>query len=151
MTYEWGYTYGPPMAVSPIRPVRNVVEYARTEIPAEKIFLGISNYGYDFVLPYVQGVSMAKSLSTVEATELAVDNHAEIFFDADAQAPYFTYSKDGRQHIVWFEDARSLDARLRLLPEYGLRGALYWNLMRPNPQNLVLINTLINLQSYNLF
>ena len=32
MTYEWGYSGGPPMAVSPIGPVRKVLEYAVTEI-----------------------------------------------------------------------------------------------------------------------
>ena len=31
MTYEWGYTYGPPMAVAPLPNVRQVVEYALTE------------------------------------------------------------------------------------------------------------------------
>ena len=36
MTYEWGYTYGPPMAVAPLNRVREVVEYAVTEIPTEK-------------------------------------------------------------------------------------------------------------------
>ena len=51
MTYEWGYTYGPPMAVAPIHKVREVVEYALTRIPAEKINLGIPNYGYDWPLP----------------------------------------------------------------------------------------------------
>lgn len=40
MTYEWGYSGGPPMAVSPIGPVRAVVEYALTEMPAEKFYLG---------------------------------------------------------------------------------------------------------------
>ncbi len=47
MTYEWGYSQGPPMAVAPIHMVRRVVEYAVTEIPREKISLGIPNYGYD--------------------------------------------------------------------------------------------------------
>ena len=51
MTYEWGYTYGPPMAVAPINQVRRVVDYALTEIPAEKMNLGIPNYGYDWPLP----------------------------------------------------------------------------------------------------
>ena len=45
MTYEWGYTYGPPLAVAPIPNVRAVLDYAITEIPAEKIFLGVPNYG----------------------------------------------------------------------------------------------------------
>ncbi len=41
MTYEWGYTYGPPMAVSPINQVRKVLDYAVSEIPREKILMGI--------------------------------------------------------------------------------------------------------------
>ena len=151
MTYEWGYTYGPPMAVSPIQPVRNVIEYALTRIPAEKIFLGVSNYGYDFTLPFVQGLSMARSLSVAEAFLLAGDVGAEIQYDETVQAPFFRYTSDGVEHVVWFEDARSLDARLRLLPEYGLRGALYWNFMRPNPQNLVLLNNLLYPRVLNLF
>ena len=40
MTYEWGYTYGPPMAVAPLNKVRKVVEYAVTVIPPDKIHLG---------------------------------------------------------------------------------------------------------------
>ncbi len=151
MTYEWGYTYGPPMAVSPIQPVRNVIEYALTRIPAEKIFLGVSNYGYDFTLPFVQGLSMARSLSVAEAFLLAGDVGAEIQYDETVQAPFFRYTSDGTEHVVWFEDVRSLDTRLRLLPEYGLRGALYWNFMRPNPQNLALLNNLFYPRVLNLF
>src|SRR5690606_33705187 len=48
MTYEWGYSGGPPMAVSPIGPVRQVLEYAITEIPPEKIMMGQNLYGYDW-------------------------------------------------------------------------------------------------------
>ena len=142
MTYEWGYTYGPPMAVSPLQPVRKVVEYALTRIPAEKIFLGISNYGYNFTLPYVQGLSEADSLSVEEAIRLAGEKGAEIQYDNTVEAPFFVYTESGEEHRVWFEDARSLSARLRLLPEYGLRGALYWNFDRPNPQNLALLDLL---------
>lgn len=39
MTYEWGYTYGPPQAVSPLPNVRAVLDYAVSEIPREKIFM----------------------------------------------------------------------------------------------------------------
>lgn len=151
MTYEWGYTYGPPMAVSPIQPVRRVVEYALTRIPAGKIFLGISNYGYNFTLPYVQGLSEAESLSVEEAIRLAGEKGAEIRYDGTVEAPFFVYTENGEEHRVWFEDARSLSARLRLLPEYGLRGALYWNFDRPNPQNLALLNQLLYPTSFNLW
>ena len=152
MTYEWGYTYGPPMAVSPIKPVREVVDYALTRIPAEKILLGISNYGYDFTLPYVQGVSRANSVSTRQAFTLASQNGAEIFFDETVLAPYFDYTAaDGNAHRVWFEDVRSISARLRLMAEKTLRGALWWNLNRENNQSLIAINDLINLKPLLLF
>ncbi len=150
MTYEWGYTYGPPMAVSPILPVENVVRYATERIEPKKIFLGISNYGYDFVLPYIQGVSQARSLSTREAFLLAAERNAEIVFDEKSQAPYFEYYEGENRHIVWFEDGRSIASRLELMAKYGLKGALYWNLNRPNNQNLVVINGLINPKKFEL-
>ncbi len=61
MTYEWGYTYGPPMAVAPVNKVREVVEYAVTRIEPSRIDLGIPNYGYDWTLPFVQGSSRPPS------------------------------------------------------------------------------------------
>lgn len=148
MTYEWGYTYGPPMAVAPIGNVRRVLNYALTEMPPEKIFLGIPNYGYDWPLPFEQGRTRAQSISNQEAVEIAVRYGAEIQFDEQAQTPFFRYTaEDGVIHEVWFEDARSMSAKLRLISEYGLHGAGYWNLMRPYSQGWVLLNALYDVQT----
>lgn len=131
MTYEWGYTYGPPMAVAPLQQVRRVVEYAVTEIAPEKIDLGIPNYGYDWVLPYERGVTRAETINNVQAVRIAIAQGAEIFFDPIAESPYFRYtSENGIAHEVWFEDVRSLDAKFGLLREYGLRGCGYWQIMQ---------------------
>lgn len=72
MTYEWGYTAGPPMAVAPLPNVRAVLDYAVTELPAEKLLLGVPNYGYDWPLPFVQGQTRAKSISNQQAIDLAL-------------------------------------------------------------------------------
>ena len=147
MTYEWGYTYGPPLAVAPLPNVRRVVEYALTEIPAEKILLGIPNYGYDWTLPYVRGESRATSISNQYAVTLAGDNNAEIQYDPTAQAPFFRYTDPaGREHEVWFEDARSIRAKLSLLSRYNLAGVGYWNLIRPFPQNWLVLNSMFVLE-----
>lgn len=130
MTYEWGYTYGPPMAVAPIFQVRKVVDYAITEIPVEKIRLGIPNYGYDWKLPYERGVTKARTIGNIEAVEIAAAQGAEILFDEQAKAPYFYYEEDGIWHEVWFEDVRSLNAKFELIKEYDLNGAGYWQIMR---------------------
>lgn len=140
MTYEWGYAYGPPMAVAPINQVRRVVEYALTEIPAEKISLGIPNYGYDWALPYVRGGLRATTIGNVEAVQIAGQNGAVIEYDEVAQAPFFFYYNGGVQHVVWFEDVRSMDAKFGLIEEYNLRGAGYWTIMQWFQANWTLLS-----------
>lgn len=139
MTYEWGYTYGPPMAVAPINKVRQVVDYAITRIPEEKINLGIPNYGYDWPLPYERGVTKARTISNTEAVQIAIANDAVIQFDQVAMSPYFTYVRDGITHEVWFEDVRSLREKFSLIQEYNLRGAGYWQIMNLFRANWLLL------------
>ncbi len=140
MTYEWGYTYGPPMAVAPINKVREVVDYAVTRIPAEKIDLGIPNYGYDWPLPFERGVTRAKTIGNIEAIQIAIENDAEILFDEAAMSPYFNYTRNGVQHEVWFEDVRSLKEKFRVIEDYGLRGAGYWQIMQLFRANWLLLS-----------
>lgn len=130
MTYEWGYKYGPNMAVAPLNQVRRVVDYAVTEIPAAKINLGIPNYGYDWPLPFVQGITAAATIGNVEAVQIAIRTGSVIEFDETAASPFFRYLQDGISHEVWFEDVRSIQAKFDLIKGYGLQGAGYWQLMR---------------------
>lgn len=139
MTYEWGYSGGPAMAVSPINPVREVIEYALTEMPASKIMMGQNLYGYDWTLPFVEG-TIAKAVSPQQAIRLALEHNVPIQYDYRAQAPFFHYTdKEGKRHEVWFEDARSIQAKFDLIRELNLRGISYWKLGLSFPQNWLLI------------
>ena len=130
MTYEWGYTYGPPMAVAPINEVERVLKYAVSVIPSRKILMGMPNYGYDWTLPYRRG-SRANAISNLQAVNLAINNGATIQYDEKAQAPFFYYTgENGARHVVWFDDARSLTARLKLVEKYNLGGVSYWTINR---------------------
>ena len=135
MTYEWGYTYGPPMAVAPINQVRRVVEYGAGVIDPAKIQMGLPNYGYDWILPFERGVTRATAIGNEYAVDIARRQGAEIQFDPTAQSPFFTYWRDGLSHIVWFEDVRSIEQKYNLMDEFDLAGGGYWNLMRPFQQN----------------
>lgn len=147
MTYEWGNLSSPPMAVAPLPQVRRVVEYALTEFYPNQLYLGIPNYGYDWNLPYRES-GRARSLSNVEAVQLAWDRRAAIRYDEQVQAPWFRYVDDrGAEHEVWFEDARSIQAKLNLAFDYGLYGVGYWNLDRPFPQNWVVLNSMAQIRS----
>lgn len=127
------------MAVAPINKVREVVDYAVTRIPAEKIDLGIPNYGYDWPLPFERGVTSAKTIGNIEAIQIAIENDAEILFDEVAMSPYFNYTREGIRHEVWFEDVRSLKEKFGLIEDYGLRGAGYWQIMQLFRANWLLL------------
>lgn len=146
MTYEWGYTYGPPLAVAPLDQVRRVVEYAVTEIPPEKILMGIPNYGYDWTLPYEQGISRAENIGNQTAVQRAARYGAEIQFSDTSMSPFFYYTTGGNRHVVWFEDVRSIEAKLQLSDEYSLHGVGYWNIMRPFNQNWAYLSVKYNIR-----
>ncbi len=145
MTYEWGYLRGPARAVAPLDLVEKVIQYAVSVMPSQKILMGIPNYGYDWTLPFIKG-STARPITNLEAVDLAAQVGAQIQFDAAAQSPYFTYFKDGRNHEVWFEDARSIEAKLKLVKKYNLGGVSYWNLNGYFPQNWLVLSTLYNVK-----
>ena len=144
MTYEWGYSQGPPMA--PINMVRRVVDYAVTAIPREKLSLGIPNYGYDWALPYERGVTRAKTINNHQAVQLAIDFGVDIRFDETAMSPYFRYWQYGIQHEVWFEDVRSIKAKFDLIKEYELSGVGYWQLMSLFRANWLMLNEMFYIE-----
>ena len=143
MTYEWGWSGGPPLAVAPIDQVKKVLDYAVTVIPRDKIMMGIPLYGYDWVLPYRPGGPFARRVSPVQAVQLAARYGANIQYDQTSQSPFFRYyDRSGVQHIVWFEDPRSILAKFRVVNQYRLRGVSYWVLGSSFPQNWLLLQDL---------
>lgn len=146
MTYEWGYTYGPPMAVAPINEVRRVLNYAVSVIPRNKIFMGIPNYSYNWTLPYRPGTA-ARTISNTGAVDLAASVGATIKYSETSQAPFFNYyDSSGTQHEVWFEDARSILAKLTLANEFRVGGLSYWTIGRYFPQNWLVLNSVYNVR-----
>jgi len=128
MTYEWGYMGGPPMAVAPISEVEKVLRYAVKEIPSEKILMGMPNYGYDWTLPFTRGTN-ARILTLPAAQNLALSTKSEVQYNTTSEAPFFNYKNgNGKEHIVWFDDARSYSARMELIEAFDLAGISFWTI-----------------------
>jgi len=145
MTYEWGHQGGPPRAVAPLNEVRRAVEYAVSRMPREKILMGIPNYGYDWKIPYQPG-TRATTISNVGGVNIARREGAAIRYDVTAQTPWFRYEADGQRHEVWFEDARSINAKLGLAASLGIAGVSYWSVNTMFPQNWTLIDELVRVR-----
>lgn len=146
MTYEWGFTFGPPMATAPINNMRTVLKYGTSVIDPNKCLMGIANYAYDWPLPFVQGKTQAESIGNQEAIVRAVKYGVTIQFDETAQSPFYNYTNEqGVDHVVWFDDVRSLNAKLRLIPEFKMRGGGIWQIMRYFPGLWLVANSLFTI------
>ncbi len=145
LSYNWGYTYGPPAAVTQVNIVRRNLTYAISQIPSHKIFLGVPIIGYDWRLIGENGQYVANALTSDAAVLLASDVGAVIQFDYNAMAPFFTYtSRDNNtdvNHIVWFKDARSISVLYGLMQEFNLSGAAVWNIMHFFKQMWFIVST----------
>jgi spore germination protein len=144
LKFVWGTNFGPPNPVSSIENLRAITEYATSITSADKIAIGKPVLAYDWQLPYVPDRSYASSMSIDSALYLAYEAGAIIQFDEVSQTPYFYYNQiyfgAPVQHIVWFIDARSIDALNNLIQEYSLNGSGIWNIMIYYPQLWTAIN-----------
>jgi len=109
--------------------VRQVAQYAASQIPPHKVLLGLGAYGYE----WIQGTTQGRALSASGAMALAEEYGAAVQWDAEAQVPYFTYVRDGVPRIVYYEDARSTAVKLSLVRDYGLGGVAIWRLGLEDP------------------
>jgi len=108
--------------------------------------LGFQLYARDWTLPHVLGIP-AETYSQLEAVKRAVQHNARIQYDETSQSPYFQYTDvQGNTHVVWFEDARSAQAKFDLVKKYNLRGISYWMLGYPYPQNWALLEDNFNIR-----
>ena len=127
---------------SSVNVLSDLLDYLIEIVPPEKILMGVTTQGYDWTLPYVPGATGANIISNNNAVQLAADNNLTIQYNEAAESPYFYYEAgDGILHVVWFKDARSFNARARLVSEYDLEGLSFWTIMRFDAQLWFIINT----------
>ena len=126
MAYDQHYPGGPPGPVASVAWVERVLDYAVTKIPREKIILGIPAFGYDW--PVAGG--RAASVVHDDAAGLSLSHNAPVEWDEVAQSPFFRYDAGSGEHIVWFENNRSLQAKVGLARKFGVGGIVIWRLGR---------------------
>lgn len=128
LSYEWGRANKPQSAL-PLAQARAFLDYAVTQIPSNKINIGIPTIGYIWQVPFIAGRSVANAISHQSAINIANEFNVTIQHDETSEAPYFTYIYDN-EYVVWFRDVRSINALLNLVVEYDLEGIGTWNIMQ---------------------
>lgn len=127
MTYEYHWSTSGPGPISPVNWVSDVLAFARSTIPSNKIIQGLPLYGYDWV-----GQSGVDHVWT-ETMASASQYGATINWDATSASPWFQYVAKRSRHTVWFENALSADAKLQVNTAHDVAGVAVWRLGGEDP------------------
>ncbi|HYA21740.1 MAG TPA: glycosyl hydrolase family 18 protein, partial [Thermoproteota archaeon] len=129
MVYDYHWSGGAPGAVSPLDWFEDVLRYSTSVIPTNKLMIGIPFYGYDW-----PSGGTASGVSFQQALGIAAQAGKPVRFSNGSGEYTFSYSKDGVNHEVWFQGAKSTELRLQVMERYGLNQVAAWCIGQEDPR-----------------
>ncbi|MBC8014441.1 MAG: glycoside hydrolase family 18 [Sporomusaceae bacterium] len=132
MTYDRHWSTSVPGPIAPIDWYEKNIKYAIDNAGGpHKVLIGVSLYGYDWV------GKEGETVTYVDAITRAEKNGAKIMYDDASQAPHFTYG----EHEVWFENAKSVGAKLDVVAKYNPAGIALWRLGQEQPETWQMVDS----------
>jgi len=145
MAYDNSGRLGQPGPIAGYDWVRNALDYAVSHVPPDKLLLGIALYGREWInngsglqahtMPYPRTQALLHRLSLTPN------------WDEKQRSPWFQYRTSGTVRSVWYENARSIQEKLRLLGQYQLRGFAAWQLGMEDPRIWSIISAMLDGQT----
>lgn len=127
MTYEYHWSTSEAGPIAPITWVADVLRFARSVIPPERIVQGVPFYGYDWI-------GRSGTPQVWEDVMTQVERHrVSVNWDATSAAPWFEYGSGRERHTVWFENALSVEGKLHVGRAHGIGGVMLWRLAGEDP------------------
>ena len=128
MAYDEHWSTSPPGPLASLPWVNEVLSYAKTQIPRQKLFAGTTLDAYDW------GRSpKAKGLTFTQVQSLIKKYNPKIVWDANAKTNYFSYRDGSINHTVWYENNRSVSEKISLFNDIGIENIAFWPLGDEDP------------------
>jgi peptidoglycan-N-acetylglucosamine deacetylase len=135
MNYDFHYSTSDPGPITAqdwfVTNIQNILKL----VPAEKIVMGIANYGYDWQAKTKTAPHpMAQPVTFQQAIVTAVESETDVEFDSDSLNPHYSYEDEKNNvHQVWMLDALTAYNELRAAERAGVRGTALWRLGMEDP------------------
>jgi spore germination protein YaaH len=123
MAYDYHRPGTPAGPVAPISWVEANIQYALKTVAPGKLWLGIPGYGYRW-----RGGAKAEAIPAWKAAEDAREQKIPVQWDRASRTPYFILGENSADGVVWYEDRRSTEAKIKLAKKYRLKGVALWRL-----------------------
>lgn len=132
MAFNEHYDEGDAGPIASIPWLEKIVAYAQFQkVPGEKIYLGIPLFGYDWDH---DNSDAATGLTFDDVLQILNEQRIGNEWDDTSKSPYFTYTKNGDDHEVWYENAKSVKEKIDLAERIGLAGVSFWRLGGEDPK-----------------
>ena len=130
MGYDMHTPLGGPGPVAAMGGDTNIVTYIDNylkQVDSSKLILAVPYYGYDW--PQTDASPSADMVKILPYAEIADQSqNLQLSWDDTSETPYFTYTDNGQQRIVHFDNVRSLGIKYDFINNENLRGVGIWAL-----------------------
>lgn len=123
MAYDQSWNGSAPGPVAALPWVEKQLQYMVTQIPKEKIILGVPFYGRAWTNG--EGGGGITHSDTIQELE---QNKATISWHQEHKVPFAKYTAKGNTREIWFENTRSTQEKIRLINKYDVAGMGAWRL-----------------------
>jgi spore germination protein YaaH len=143
MTYAYHWGGSDPGPIAPQWWVEDVLAFATSVVPPNKVYMGLHFYGHDW-----RAGGGGRSVVWEDVQALSVAHGAlprwqgQDRLGRPVAEPWLAYTDaQGQAHEVWYANRSSVAARLALVRAYGLGGVAVWRLGGEDPANWLAIAT----------
>ena len=119
MAYDEHWSGGQPGSVASMEWCKRIAEYAKTQIPIDKLVMGLPFYGREWCVP---DMSRAVRYETAKTDLKEAGIHS---VERDDDIPYASFSKTV-DVMLWYEDCVSVVSRCRMYHDMGIKHIAFW-------------------------
>ncbi|WP_068785002.1 S-layer homology domain-containing protein [Paenibacillus phocaensis] len=133
MAYDEHWSGASAGSVASLGWVQKHLDKLLAKVPADQLILGMPLYTRDWSISGSGATVSSEDLSLPEQNT-RVNQYGGTPKWNDTVGQYtLEYRKNGTQHKIWLEDARSLSEKFRLGVKYGVAGYAYWHIGGESP------------------
>ncbi|MGO8790912.1 MAG: glycosyl hydrolase family 18 protein [Terriglobia bacterium] len=132
MAYDQHTPLTPPGPVGGYDWVRAAIDYTVRRVPPAKLLLGLPFYGREWT--ETSGGTAVHSLAYKDLKPFLEEPDSDQHWDDVLRTTWFQLREGETLRTAWFDDARSLRAKMALVPLYHLRGYAAWRLGVEDPE-----------------
>lgn len=136
MTYLEHGKFSAPGSSGSVPWIENVMRYGieGLDLPKEKVFMGVGVFGLEWEKDRNDKYTGTRDdLTFGEIVDRVNEKGVKEQYDDYAKSFHFSYTEKGIEHTIWYENAHSIEEKIKLAERLGVGGLALWRLNSEDP------------------